>query len=326
MMLKIIAMQRECKDSAPFTAVFTGISMASATRDAYRRPMFARFRWLHHAFAIIPACASLLCADAAMAQTRNASDWSDSEYAMARLVAGGAKQGADAAVLRAGLEIALKPGWKTYWRYPGDSGTPPRVNFARSDNVKSVAMLWPAPMRFDDGSGGTSIGYKVNVVFPLHVTRADPTKPAILRADVDYAICEKLCVPAEAKLEIPLAPSPVGESTALDENEARVPHHATLGAPGPLAITKIQRLSEPKPHVVVDVVAPADAKVDLLAEGPNAEWALPLPKPVEGGTGGTQRFAFDLEGVPAGASISGTTLTLTAVSGSHAIEVAAPLN
>jgi DsbC/DsbD-like thiol-disulfide interchange protein len=326
MILKIIAMQRECKDSGPITALFTGISMASATRDAYPSRMFARFRWFHHAFAIIPASAALLCADAALAQTRGVSDWSDSGYAMARLVAGSAKQGTDAAMLRAGLEIALKPGWKTYWRYPGDSGTPPRVNFARSDNVKSVTMLWPAPTRFDDGSGGTSIGYKVNVVFPLHVTRTDPTKPATLRADVDYAICEKLCVPAEAKLEIPLAPSPVGESTALDENEARVPHHATLGAPGPLAITKIQRLSEPKPHVIVDVAAPAGAKVDLLAEGPNAEWALPLPKLVEGGPAGTQRFSFDLDGVPAGASVSGTTLTLTAVSGSHAVEVTAPLN
>jgi DsbC/DsbD-like thiol-disulfide interchange protein len=326
MTLKIIAMQCECKDSSPFTAVFTGISMASATRGAYPRRMFARFRWLRHAFAIIPACAVLLSTDTAMAQTRGVSDWSDSGYAMARLVAGGAKQGSNAAVLRAGLEIALKPGWKTYWRYPGDSGTPPRVNFARSDNVKAVTMLWPAPMRFDDGSGGTSIGYKVNVVFPLHVTRTDPTKPAILRADVDYAICEKLCVPAEAKLEIPLAPSPASESTALDENEAHVPHHATLGAPGPLAITKIQRLSEPKPHVVVDVAAPAGAKVDLLAEGPNAEWALPLPQPIEGGPAGTQRFAFDLEGIPAGASVAGATLTLTAASGSHAIEVAAPLN
>ncbi|MGD9845864.1 MAG: protein-disulfide reductase DsbD domain-containing protein [Variibacter sp.] len=261
-----------------------------------------------------------------MAQTRNVSDWSDSGYARARLIAGSVKQGADAATLRAGLEIALKPGWKTYWRYPGDSGAPPRVNFARSDNVKSVTMLWPAPTRFDDGSGGTSIGYKVTVVFPLHVTRVDPAKPATLRADVDYAICEKLCVPAEAKLEIPLAPAQAAESTALDESEARVPRHAALGAPGPLTITNVQRLGTPKPHVVVDVAAPAGAAVDLLAEGPNAEWALPLPKPVEGGPAGTQRFAFDLEGVPAGTSITGTTLTLTAVSGSHAVEVAAPLD
>jgi DsbC/DsbD-like thiol-disulfide interchange protein len=188
-----------------------------------------------------------------------------------------------------------------------------------------VTVKWPAPHRFVDG-GGTSIGYKNNVVFPLHVTRADATKPAVLRADVDYAICEKLCVPAEAKLEIALDSSQTTESKSLDANEARVPQQATLGAAGALAITKIQRVAEPKPHVVVDVAAPADVKIDLLAEGPDAEWALPLPQPVAGEAAGTHRFTFDLDGVPAGVSAAGATLTLTAVSGHHAIEVAAPLN
>jgi DsbC/DsbD-like thiol-disulfide interchange protein len=288
--------------------------------------MLARLQWLHHTFATIIAATALVWATQAVAQPRGASDWSDSGYAKARLVAGSTKKGADTATLRAGLEVTLQPGWKTYWRYPGDSGTPPRVSFARSDNVKAVTMLWPAPMRFDDGSGGTAIGYKSNVIFPLHVTRADATKPAVLRADVDYAICEKLCVPAEAKLEITLDSSPATENESLDANEARVPHQVALGAAGALAITQIQRVAAPKPHVVVDVAAPADVKVDLLAEGPDAEWALPLPQPVAGGPAGTHRFTFDLDGVPAGVNAAGATLTLTAVANRHAIEVAAPLN
>ena len=32
--------------------------------------------------------------------------------------------------MRAGIEIRLKPGWHTYWRYPGDAGVPPRFDFA----------------------------------------------------------------------------------------------------------------------------------------------------------------------------------------------------
>ena len=32
----------------------------------------------------------------------------------------------------AGVEIRLDPGWKTYWRYPGDSGVPPALDFAGS--------------------------------------------------------------------------------------------------------------------------------------------------------------------------------------------------
>ncbi|MGE0749142.1 MAG: protein-disulfide reductase DsbD domain-containing protein [Variibacter sp.] len=280
----------------------------------------------HHAIATIATAMTLAMTTGAWAQGSDASAWSDEGHAAARLVSGGATATAPDAPLQAGIEITLKPGWKTYWRYPGDAGTPPRISFARSENVKDVAILWPAPMRFDDGSGGTSIGYKHRVVLPLHVTREDAAKPATLRADIDYAICEKLCVPVEAKLELPLKNVPTDQSGALRESEALVPRRASLGAPGPLTITSVRRISEPKPHVVVDIAAPANAKVDLLAEGPTAEWALPLPQPIAGAPAGAQRFAFDLDGLPAGASAAGATLTLTAIAKDQAIEVATPLD
>src|SRR5689334_18069750 len=82
--------------------------------------------------------------------------------------------------LGAGVEIKLAPGWKTYWRYPGDSGVPPRFDFAGSENVKSVEILWPAPHRFSDESGIT-IGYKNDVIFPLRIVPQDAAKPVLLR-------------------------------------------------------------------------------------------------------------------------------------------------
>ena len=42
-----------------------------------------------------------------------------------RLIGAGA---ATDSTLRAGIEIRLDRGWKTYWRYPGDSGVPPRFD------------------------------------------------------------------------------------------------------------------------------------------------------------------------------------------------------
>src|SRR6266542_1702588 len=87
---------------------------------------------------------------------------------------------APAKVVRAGIEIRLDPGWKTYWRYPGDSGVPPRFGFTRSENVASVSVLWPAPQSFSDGSG-RSIGYKDDVIFPLRIVPRDPAKPVVLR-------------------------------------------------------------------------------------------------------------------------------------------------
>src|ERR1700746_344681 len=62
-------------------------------------------------------------------------------------------------VLLGGIAMQLEPGWKTYWRSPGDSGVPPRFDFSKSDNVEAVTVLWPAPKKFDDGAGGRSLRY-----------------------------------------------------------------------------------------------------------------------------------------------------------------------
>ena len=128
-------------------------------------------------------------------------------------------------MFRAGVEIKLKEGWKTYWRYPGDSGVPPVLDFSKSQNVKAVTVLYPAPTRFPDGAGGNSIGYKGDVILPLHVVPQDAGKPVTLNLKLDYAVCEKLCVPAEAKLELLLT----GAETA---NEAARQRGRGAGAEG----------------------------------------------------------------------------------------------
>src|SRR5256885_4286423 len=89
----------------------------------------------------------------------DASPWDGSERAAMRLIAGGPARADDQAIYRAGMEIRLAPGWKTYWRYPGDSGIPPRFDFSKSRNVKSITVHWPAPQRLPE-EGGISIGYK----------------------------------------------------------------------------------------------------------------------------------------------------------------------
>jgi hypothetical protein len=74
--------------------------------------------------------------------------------------------------------------------------------------------------------------------------------------------------------------------------------------------------------VLVDVAAPAGEVLALFAEGPTAQWALPLPEPVAGAPTGLQRFAFGLDGLPPGVEPAGASLRLTAVAGDSAIEVA----
>jgi DsbC/DsbD-like thiol-disulfide interchange protein len=277
------------------------------------------------------AAVAIFCAGGvAVARAQDASAWDGEQHAAARLIAGAAVQSDGATWLRGGVEIRLDPGWKTYWRYPGDSGVPPTLDFAGSENVKSVTALWPAPKRFDDGAGGHSIGYVGDVVLPLRIAPRDPAKPSALRVTFAYAVCGNLCVPAQASLDLALSGKAGAEEGALTAAEARVPRRVPLGAGGDLAVRSVHRVTDGgRVRVVVEVAAPAETPVDLFAEGPTADWALPLPEPdtnTAGGAAGVRRFIFDLDGLPPGAEANGAPLTLTAVSPTDAIEVRAHLD
>jgi len=243
------------------------------------------------------------------------------------LVGGAASTEGGNEILRAGIEIRLDPGWKTYWRYPGDSGVPPHFDFARSQNVESVQVLWPAPRSFDDGDG-RSIGYKEGVILPLRILARDRRRPATLRLDITYAICDKLCVPAEGRAELVLPIAASSHEQALKSSEARVPRPVPIGPGQPLAIAAVTgEAGAAHPRILVDVNAPDGASVELFAEGPNPDWALPLPQAVAAPAPapGLHRFAFDLDGLPPGASATGAVIKLTAISGDKAIEVEAKL-
>ena len=274
-------------------------------------------------FVLLAAAGLILLTVPGAIAAENASAWDRDLHAGVRLIAGSKLPDG---VRRAGLEIQLDPGWHTYWRYPGDAGVPPHFDFSASDNVKDVQVLWPAPRRLLAG-GSTSIGYENELVLPLRVTPRDPAKPAVLRLKLDYAICEKLCVPAAGKAELALPGAPSPHDARLNAAEALVPKPTKLGADAPLAIRTVRREpGTPRARVVVDVAAPSGVGppgLDLFAEGPTSDWALPVPTPVPGAPAGLQRFTFEIDGVPPGAKQDGVALKLTAVAGASAIEVTA---
>jgi DsbC/DsbD-like thiol-disulfide interchange protein len=282
------------------------------------------------------ALVMLAClAGATSLRAEEASPWQDEGHSAARLIAGGVAASDDTKWLPAGVEIRLQRGWKTYWRYPGDSGAPPTLDFTASSNVKAVKVLWPAPHRFADGAGGNSIGYVGDVLLPLKVIPRDPAKAATLRLKLSYAICADVCVPAEANLHLELLGTPGPQPPALAAAEERVPRHVPLGAtarPGSagLAVRSIYRdESTGGKRVIVEITAPQGAPVDVFVEGPTSDWALPLPTPLPARPGDApelRRFAFPLDGLPPGAKPEGATLTITAESPTDAIEVSGRLD
>jgi DsbC/DsbD-like thiol-disulfide interchange protein len=277
------------------------------------------------AFAVFAGGLTLVAAVCSPAVAADASAWDGNARAAVRLIAAAPSKVASNGALRAGIEIRLGSGWKTYWRYAGDSGVPPRFRFDGSDNVADVAVSFPAPHGFHD-EDGESIGYKTGVILPLQVVPRDANKPVLLRLDLDYAICSNVCIPITAKAELPL-PGDGSQDAALAASEARVPKPVAIGAGDTLSIRAIRREDGGvKPRIVVDVAAPPDAKVELFAEGPTPDWALPIPAPVPGAPDGLRRFAFDLDGLPPGVSPQGATLRLTAVTDEAALEVTTRLD
>jgi DsbC/DsbD-like thiol-disulfide interchange protein len=248
------------------------------------------------------------------ASPKDASPWQRGAHSAVRLLAG-SRSGA---VLLGGIAVQLDPGWKTYWRTSGDSGVPPRFDFSKSDNIEAVTVLWPAPTKFDDGAGGTSLGYHDQVVLPLRIVVKNADKPATLRADISYAVCEKICIPIEANAELAFASVASTEDSVLFAALDTVPKPASVGDPNPLTIRDVKR--EGKSTVLVDVVAPDAKAVNLFVEGPTPDWGLPVPKLLEHGPPGVKRFAFELDGVPPGIDPEGAALKLTLVSGERSYE------
>jgi DsbC/DsbD-like thiol-disulfide interchange protein len=253
-------------------------------------------------------------------RAEDSSAWQRDTHSAVRLLAGSRSGG----VLLGGIAFQMQPGWKTYWRTPGDSGVPPRFDFSKSDNVEAVTVLWPAPMKFDDGAGGFSLGYKQQVVLPLRIVAKSADKPVTLRAAINYAVCDKLCVPVEASSELTFASVASTEDGNLSAALDTVPKPANVGDPNPVTIRDVKR--DGKANVLVDVTAPEAKEVNLFVEGPTPDWALPIPKLLERSPPGVKRFVFELDGLPPGAKPDGAALKFTLVGGDRAYEFNVNLN
>lgn len=136
-----------------------------------------------------------------------------------------------------GIRFVLDDGWHVYWRNPGESGTPPTVRWDLGDSTRRVGNLeFPVPERLVS-NGDVSYGYRGEVVLlaPLRVETggalgAQPGRssdPALVRATVDYVICESVCVLEHASPSINIAGArakqPAPDAPRLASWRARLP-------------------------------------------------------------------------------------------------------
>jgi DsbC/DsbD-like thiol-disulfide interchange protein len=252
--------------------------------------------------ALAAALSFVLLGAPAFAADPFSTDWAHVAKSQARLIAGGGDL--------AGFEIALNPGAITYWRDPGDAGLPPTLDFSASDNVASVEPEFPAPKRIKEADGGEAFGYDGNVVFPLRVKPRDPTKPATLKLNADFAVCEKVCLPAKARLTLTLPPD--GES----------PYAGAIDT----ALAAVPRAVQPKNFGLLEALGADSWRLcsahedgpprDLFVEAPEGWWLKTTPTQ----SGGSRDcFKLTIGDKPKDAALP-ITLRLTLTGGAGAVE------
>src|ERR1700724_4457262 len=110
-----------------------------------------------------------------------------------------------------GLLLRMAPGWHTYWKFSGDSGLPSEVKWNLPDGWKVGDIQWPIPLKTTDPGDIQTYGYQDEVMLIQEIT--PPAKidgsPVKLSAQVDWLVCEKICIPGGATLtrEIPASTS-----------------------------------------------------------------------------------------------------------------------
>jgi DsbC/DsbD-like thiol-disulfide interchange protein len=239
---------------------------------------------------------------AANAGEVGASDWSKGPLSSARLISAGGLSGG---VYHAAVEITLKGNAHTYWRNPGDAGAPPVFHFESSSNLADARPKFPAPMRIAE-DGLDVFGYLRSVVIPIEIKPRDPGKPVEFSMRLQYAACERICIPAEADATSTL--SPVAAATpftdAVAAANAALPTPLAKGGP---ALRVAAKPGAPKPTWSIAFEPPVGAGADLFSEAPEG-WFFDTKRAADGG------FDLILEEKPADAN-SPVAVELTMVDG-----------
>ncbi|RMD76347.1 MAG: hypothetical protein D6820_12865, partial [Lentisphaerae bacterium] len=99
--------------------------------------------------------------------------------------------------------------WHLYWRNPGDSGLPTRLNWQLPQHVKLVDEHWPVPIRFDTPMGPdmpplTSYGYRdrFGIVYTFRIDQDTPPGMIEMSVQAQWLACKTNCRPGKSKAQL----------------------------------------------------------------------------------------------------------------------------
>ncbi|HMQ57085.1 MAG TPA: protein-disulfide reductase DsbD family protein [Rhizobiaceae bacterium] len=255
---------------------------------------------MKHTAALLPCAIAALCFLAPAGHAVQSATVSVDGGAVTLIVA---EPQASEITMRGALKVDLKPGWKTYWRDPGDAGVPPQIDISQSENVSGVTLRFPPPVRLADAYT-VFAGYDRSVLLPVEFDRQTPGASTV-RASVFLGICEHICIPVSAMMEVAVTPA-TGSSldgALVDEAFAALPGAAREGFRIIEAHLESDRL-----NIFAEV--PDEGPWSVFLDG-GGRWSFEIPEPVAG-SGGQVRFSLAVHRKPkTGTPASGFAATLT---------------
>jgi thiol:disulfide interchange protein DsbD len=106
----------------------------------------------------------------------------------------------------------MAPGWHTYWKFSGDAGLPTELKWKLPPGWKIDDIQWPIPLKTVDPGDIETYGYENEVLLMQEIT--PPSKldasSAKLSTEASWLVCEKICIPGGATLQLDL---PLGSTS-----------------------------------------------------------------------------------------------------------------
>jgi thiol:disulfide interchange protein DsbD len=108
-----------------------------------------------------------------------------------------------------GLLLRMAPGWHTYWKFSGDAGLPTELKWKLPAGWKIGEIQWPIPLKTIDPGDIQTYGYVDEVLLMQEITPPSKfdTSKMKLSADASWLVCEKICIPGSATLQLELPTS-----------------------------------------------------------------------------------------------------------------------
>ena len=116
-----------------------------------------------------------------------------------------------------GVLLKMEPHWHTYWKFSGDAGLPSEIKWDLPPDWKVGEIQWPIPVKLMDPGDIETYGYENEVLLMQEITPPASASGSInLSAEATWLVCERLCIPGDAKLHLEL---PIGATNRAANEE-----------------------------------------------------------------------------------------------------------